>query len=155
MSTTRHEYGPSKGHRTLRKCSAFPTVEPHTQNLPMFFFYFNFFQILLHVAKAQCIPNLLTNGDFSNRINVGPGAHPDFDTAVNTIIELANPGGSGYVLQQTSVGGSPNTEYEMQLTSELQASTTYVMSAWYAHTSDWNGQYAVFHSRAHGSSEII
>jgi len=38
MSTTRHEimsppafHGPSKGHRTLRKCSAFPTVEPHLQ----------------------------------------------------------------------------------------------------------------------------
>jgi len=96
--------------------------------------------------------NLLTNGDFSNRIDVGPGAHPAFDNAVNTIIELANPGGSGYVLQQTSVGGSPYTEYEMQLTTELQASTTYVMSAWYAHTIDWNGQYAVFHSRAYGSS---
>jgi len=24
-------HGPSKGHRTLRKCSAFPTVEPHLQ----------------------------------------------------------------------------------------------------------------------------
>jgi hypothetical protein len=62
-----------------------------------------------------------------------------------SIVTLANPGGSPYVLRQL------DGEYEMIFSSGLTTSTTYTMSCWVAYTNDWNGNNIVFHSRFFGT----
>jgi len=91
-------------------------------------------------------PELLTNGSFVGNTNVSQyNAAQSFGS--NTIITLANPGDSPYVLQQIG-----SAEYEMQWTTQLVANTTYTLSGWYSKSNDYNGTDAMFHSRALSSS---
>jgi hypothetical protein len=92
------------------------------------------------------ISNILTNGNFSG------GSHiTEYNAAgsygTRDIIALSNPTSSGYVLRMTG-----NGEYELYLTTQLAANTTYVLSGWYATSSDYNGVNTMFHARAHSSS---
>ena len=92
------------------------------------------------------ISNILTNGNFSGGGNISEyNAGGSYGT--REIIALSNPTGSGYVLRMTGAG-----EYELYLSTQLAASTTYVLSGWYATSSDYNGIYTMFHARAHSSS---
>lgn len=72
--------------------------------------------------------------------------------ATNTIIALANPGSTPYVLEQSM--GSQYTEYQINLTTQLTSSTTYCMSGWYAESSDYScaDGSRMFHSRAFSTS---
>lgn len=89
--------------------------------------------------------NLFTNGAFAG----GTGIPEEGDSnPTNTIIEMKNPGDSNYVLQQNG----NYTEYQINLTTELAANTTYVMSGWYTKSSDYNGADTMFHARAHSLS---
>lgn len=89
--------------------------------------------------------NLFTNGAFSK----GTGIPQESDSnPTNTIIKMKNPGDSDYVLQQNG----NYTEYQINLTTELAANTTYVMSGWYTKSSDYNGADTMFHARAHSLS---
>ena len=91
--------------------------------------------------------NFLSNGAFADGLKVTQesGSNP-----TNEIIKLANPGDSDYVLRQTGV----YTEYQMNLSTQLLANTTYVMSGWYAKSLDYNGSAGdiMFHARAHSAS---
>jgi len=90
--------------------------------------------------------NFLSDGHFPNGNDMSSEAGSN---ATNEIVLLENPGESPYVLKQT---GGPSTEYELRLTNELAASTTYVMSGWYAESLDYTGDSRMFHARANGSS---
>lgn len=67
----------------------------------------------------------------------------------NTIVLLENPSNySPYVLRQNG----NNTEYQINLTTELASSTTYVLSGWYAKSTDYNADDTMFHCRAFSTS---
>lgn len=93
--------------------------------------------------------NFFTNGHFSegNGIPQESGSNP-----TNEVVQLNNPGNSPYVLRQSM--GSQYTEYQINLTTELVASTTYVMSGWYGESTNYvcaEGS-RMFHSRAFSTS---
>jgi hypothetical protein len=89
--------------------------------------------------------NFYTNGDFTNGsgITQEAGSNP-----TNQIVIYPNPGNSQYVLRQTG----NYTEYQINLTSQLSSSTTYVLSGWYAESNDYDGSSTMFHCRAFSSS---
>jgi hypothetical protein len=90
--------------------------------------------------------NFYTNGQFANGQGIPQegGSNP-----TNTVIYFPNnPGNSDYVLQQNG----NYTEYQINLTTQLVSNTTYVMSGWYAQSSDYNGQQTMFHARAFSAS---
>lgn len=93
--------------------------------------------------------NFFTNSNFSggSGITQESGSNP-----TNTIIQLNNPGTTPYVLEQSM--GSQYTEYQINLTTELVANTTYCMSGWYAESSDYScaDGSRMFHARAFSSS---
>ena len=96
-------------------------------------------------ATGNISTNLIQNGNFVN----GAGSPQEGSSnPTNTIVELANPGNSPFVVRQNGV----YTEYELNVSSGLIANTTYVMSGWYAKSSDYNGQDFMFHARAFSSS---
>jgi hypothetical protein len=96
-------------------------------------------------ATGNISTNLIQNGNFVN----GAGSPQESDSnATNTIIELANPGNSPFVLRQNG----NNTEYQFNVDSGMIANTTYVMSGWYAKSSDYDGGDTMFHARAFSSS---
>jgi hypothetical protein len=93
--------------------------------------------------------NFYSNSNFSGGTGIPQenGSNP-----TNTIIQLPNPGTTPYVLEQSM--GSQYTEYQIDLTTQLVASTTYCMSGWYAESSDYvcgDGS-RMFHARAFSSS---
>jgi len=92
--------------------------------------------------------NLLSNAAFQGGVKV---TQEGGSNAVNTIIQLPNPGDSPYVLAQTPNGTAYETEYEMNVYG-LTASTTYCLSGWYAVSNGWSGNHRMFHSRAVSSS---
>jgi hypothetical protein len=71
--------------------------------------------------------NLFTNSSFAGGSGMPQesGSNP-----TNDIVLLSNPGGSSYVLRQSA--GTPYTEYQLNLSSQMVSSTTYSMSGWYA-----------------------
>lgn len=80
----------------------------------------------------------------------GVGSSYESDSnPTNAIVLLDNPTNySPYVLRQTG----NYTEYQINLTTELAANTTYVLSGWYAKSADYNGSDTMFHCRAYSSS---
>jgi hypothetical protein len=95
--------------------------------------------------KGKSTTNLFSGGDFRGGVTMSSesGSNP-----TNTIIQMKNPGNSTWVLRQNG----NNTEYQINLTSQLVSNTTYVMSGWYAESSNYNGSSTMFHSRAFSSS---
>lgn len=91
--------------------------------------------------------NFLTNGAFSGgtKITQESGSSP-----TNEIVRLENPGDSDFVLRQS--GTAIGTQYRLNLTNQLVASTTYVMSGWYAKSLDYNGTDTMFHARAYSTA---
>jgi len=98
------------------------------------------------VIQATTTTELLTNGSFAGNTNVSQ-LNSAGSYGSNTIITLANPGDSAYVLQQTG-----DAEYEMDWTTQLAANTTYTVSGWYSKSSDYNGTDSMLHMRAFSSS---
>jgi len=95
-------------------------------------------------SKSSVSTNLVDNGSFAN----GDGSSQEADSQVtNTIVQLENPGETPFVLRQNG----NNTEYQLNIDSGMVASTTYVMSGWYAKSSDYNGGDTMFHARAFSS----
>jgi hypothetical protein len=99
--------------------------------------------------RGEPVTNFFTNGHFSGGSGI-PGENGS--NATNDIIVFPNPGDSQWVLRQTGPGQF--TEYQINLTSQLTASTTYVMSGWYAESSDYQGADGsrMFHSAAYSST---
>ena len=96
-------------------------------------------------SRSSVSTNLISNGSFVN----GTGSPNEGDSnPTNTIVQLQNPGETPFVLQQNG----NNTEYQLNIDSGMTASTTYVMSGWYAKSSDYDGGDTMFHSRAFSSS---
>ena len=99
--------------------------------------------------KGAPATNFFTNGHFSggNGISQESGSN-----ATNEVIVFRNPGNSEYVLRQT--GTVASTEYQINLTTQLAASTTYVMSGWYAESLNYSSADGsrMFHSRAFSAS---
>ncbi len=96
-------------------------------------------------ATGNISTNLIQNGNFTG----GTGSPQEADSnPTNTIVQLANPGDSSYVLRQNGV----YTEYQLNIYSGMVDNTTYVMSGWYAKSSDYNGQDLMFHARTYSSS---
>jgi hypothetical protein len=94
------------------------------------------------------------NGFFTN-INFANGAgitQESGSNPTNEIVEFPNPGTSQYCLRQSA--GVPYTEYQINLTTELVANTTYCMSGWYAESSDYScaDGSRMFHARTFSSS---
>ena len=92
--------------------------------------------------------NHLIDGHFPNGQDMPQesGSNPN-----NKIIHMPdNPGSSEYVLQQTV--GSIYTEYQVNLTSQLKAGTTYVLSGWYAESLNYSGSSRMFHARAYSAA---
>ena len=89
--------------------------------------------------------NLFVNGSFSSGAGMPQesGSNP-----TNTVVQLINPGETDWVLRQNGA----NTEYQINLSTELAAGTTYVMSGWYSKSLDYNGADTMFHSRAFSTS---
>jgi len=91
--------------------------------------------------------NFYTNGHFSNGTGI---TQESGSNATNTVIFFPyNPGNSEYVLEQS---GGPYTEYQINLSSQLLANTTYVLSGWYGESIDYVGDSRMFHCRAFSSS---
>jgi hypothetical protein len=100
--------------------------------------------------KGKPTTNFFTNGHFSNGTGITQesGSNP-----TNTVISFPNnPGETEYVLEQSM--GIAQTEYQINLTTELVAGTTYVMSGWYAESADYSSADGsrMFHSRAFSTS---
>jgi hypothetical protein len=100
--------------------------------------------------RGRPTTNFFTNGHFSNGNGIvqEAGSNP-----TNTVISLPNnPGETSFVLEQSM--GIAFTEYQINLTTELLPSTTYVMSGWYAESSDYTSLDGsrMFHSRAFSAS---
>ena len=72
--------------------------------------------------------------------------------ATNTVVRLANPGVTPFVLEQTA--GTPYTEYQINLSTELTSSTVYCMSGWYGESSDYSCVEGsrMFHARTFSAS---
>jgi hypothetical protein len=102
---------------------------------------------IVNSFRGKPTTNFYTNGHFSggNGISQEGGSN-----ATNTVIQLPNPGNSPYVLQQTM--GVAYTEYQINLTNQLQSNTTYVLSGWYAESADYVGASRMFHCRAFSTS---
>lgn len=94
--------------------------------------------------KGKPNHNYIPNGHFAN----GLGVTSEYGSnATNQVIYMPyNPGHSSYVLAQSGVSSS---EYEIHFKSgySIQPNTTYCMSAWVSKSTDYNGNYAIFHSR--------
>lgn len=93
--------------------------------------------------------NFYVNSNFSG----GGGMPQESDSnPTNTIVRLDNPGSTPFVLEQTA--GVAYTEYQINLTTQLVSSKTYVMSGWYAESSDYScaDGSRMFHARAFSSS---
>lgn len=94
--------------------------------------------------------SFLTNGNFFNGAGVTQesGSNP-----TNTVLAFPNPGDSPFVLRQSGEV-SQFTEYQLNLGAELVASTTYVMSGWYAESPDYScaDGSRMFHARTFSSS---
>lgn len=99
------------------------------------------------LASSKNSTNIIQNGAFLNG-NGSPQNNPATNNPTNLITVFPNPGDTNYVLRQNGT----NAEYELQVTSGMLASTTYVMSGWYAKSSDYNGTDTMFHSVAVSSS---
>ena len=95
-------------------------------------------------SRSSVSTNLVSNGSFANGVGSPneSGSNP-----TNTIVQLENPGETPFVVRQNG----NNTEYQLNITG-LTASTTYVMSGWYAKSSDYNGGDTMFHARTYSSS---
>ena len=95
-------------------------------------------------ATGSLASNLIVNGNFAN----GQGSPQEVGSnPTNTIVALANPGDTGWVLQQTG----NYAEYQLNISSGMSASTTYVMSGWYAKSANYVGADVMFHSRAYAA----
>jgi len=93
--------------------------------------------------------NFYTNSAF------GDGSGMPYESGsnpTNEVIAFPNPGDSAFVLRQT--GTFAYTEYQINLTSQLVASTTYCLSGWYAESSDYScaDGSRMFHCRAFSTS---
>jgi hypothetical protein len=97
--------------------------------------------------KGKPTTNFFTNGHFSNGAGITQEAGSN---ATNEIIYFPNnPGATNYVLKQSQ---GQITEYQINLTNQLQSNTTYVMSGWYAESLDYAGESRMFHSVALSTS---
>jgi len=94
--------------------------------------------------------NFFINGHFAG----GTGMPQESGSnATNTVISFPdNPGDSQWVLEQTA--GTPYTEYQINLSSELVSNTTYVMSGWYGESPDYScaDGSRMFHARTFSAS---
>lgn len=97
--------------------------------------------------RGKPMTNFFPDGHFPNGNHMASQAGSN---AQNDVVLLKNPGDSPYVLRQSM--GVAYTEYQINLTTELSASTTYCMSGWYAESSNYSGSSRMFHARAHSSS---
>ena len=98
------------------------------------------------VFRGKPTTNFYSNTDFTD----GLGSDEEGGSnATNTIVKMRNPGKSSHVLKQTM--GVASTEYQINLTSELSASTTYCLSGWYAESDDYSGSERMFHCRAYST----
>jgi hypothetical protein len=91
--------------------------------------------------------NFYTNTSFALGNGV-PQCDPAQNNPTNVIIQFPNPGDTIYCLQQYGY----YSEYQMNLTTELQANATYIMSGWYSKSPDYNADDTMFHARAHSAS---
>lgn len=104
------------------------------------------FQKRRHFKGAPTV-NFFPDGHFPNGTDMASEAGSN---SQNDIVLLKNPGDSPYVLRQSM--GVAYTEYQINLTTELSANTTYCMSGWYAESNNYSGSSRMFHARAHSSS---
>jgi hypothetical protein len=118
-------------------------VAPYVDNTGLVFAYDQSNIIRSYLGKPAI--NFYTNGDFTGGTGV---TQEGGSNATNTVVQLENPGNSPYVLRQNG----NYTEYQINLTSQLSSSTTYVMSGWYAESPEYNGNSMMFHSRAFSAS---
>jgi len=95
--------------------------------------------------KGEPTTNLYTGGHFPNGNDM---PQEDGRTPTNDIVQLSNPGESGYVLKQNGT----NTEYELLVSSGITSSTTYCLSGWFTTSLDYDGSETMFHCRAYSSS---
>ena len=100
------------------------------------------FQKRRHYRGAP-MTNFFPDGHFPNGNHMASEAGSN---AQNDVVLLKNPGDSPYVLRQSM--GVASTEYQINLTTELSANTTYCMSGWYAESSNYSGSSRMFHARA-------
>ena len=91
--------------------------------------------------------NFFPDGHFPNGTDMASEAGSN---SQNDVVLLNNPGNSPYVLRQSM--GVASTEYQINLTTELSANTTYCMSGWYAESGNYSGSSRMFHARANSSS---
>ena len=99
-----------------------------------------------HFKGAPTV-NFFPDGHFPNGTDMASEAGSN---SQNDIVLLKNPGDSPYVLRQSM--GVAYTEYQINLTTQLTANTTYCMSGWYAESNNYSGSSRMFHARAHSSS---
>lgn len=90
---------------------------------------------------------ILINGSFIDGTEM-PQVNPAENNPTNDIVQIPNPTHSKYVLRQTGY----YTEYQINLGSEIQSNTTYVLSGWYSKSNDYVGEDTFFHCRAFSSS---
>lgn len=90
---------------------------------------------------------ILINGSFIDGTAM-PQVNPSLNNPTNDIVQIPNPTRSNYVLRQTGY----YTEYQINLDSEIQSNTTYVLSGWYSKSKDYAGDDTFFHCRAYSTS---
>jgi len=100
-------------------------------------------------ANFGCTISTNKYGTTTTFLNAVGSSYEADSNPTNEIILLANPSNySPYVLRQNG----NYTEYQINLTTELAANTTYVLSGWYAKSANYNGSDTMFHCRAFSSS---
>jgi len=100
-------------------------------------------------ANFGCTISTNKYGTTTTFLNAVGSSYEGGSNPTNDIVLLANPSNySPYVLRQNG----NQTEYQINLTTELAANTTYVLSGWYAKSADYNGSDVMFHCRAFSTS---
>ena len=100
-------------------------------------------------ANFGCTISTNKYGTTTTFLNGTGSSYEGGSNPTNDIVLLANPSGySPYVLRQNG----NYTEYQINLSTQLASSTTYVLSGWYAKSADYNGSDTMFHCRAFSTS---
>ena len=84
--------------------------------------------------------NIIQNGNFE----YGKMTKNHFGSFVgNSIVKMANPGESTYVLRQTSTG-KKNIDTNYQINLDILPLTHYKLGCWVAYTDNWDGNRDIF-----------
>ncbi len=142
---------------TIKNSNATLQITDRQDNSPKNLFAVKFNPINLYGGL-----NLTNNATPQNNIIFAPDFSKPPSSAGNKIIAMENPGSSQNVLEQTPTVAAannsvvPSTKFiiEPSSTSELIAGQKYILSGWYARSSDYQKSDKMFYSQINGKDVL-